>query len=68
MENKSIEVYYTDYPSVSIGRRNPYYCCAHCGVSDPQINGRLEGHLPDCKWVINKIKEIQQNETTRRDH
>lgn len=44
--------YRTDYPSVPIGGDNPYYCCADCGVSDPEINGRLEGHRSFCSWAI----------------
>ncbi len=45
--------YCADYPSVKIGKGNPYYKCAACGVSDPEINGRLEGHRNDCEWMLN---------------
>jgi len=46
--------YYSDYPTRPIGGGNPYYCCAHCGRSDPEINGRLEGHAPDCEYRLEK--------------
>ena len=49
-------IYHIDYPSVKIGGDNPYYKCAACGVSDPEINGRLEGHRSDCEWASNKKK------------
>lgn len=38
-------MYYSDYPSKPIGKPNPYYCCAICGVSDPEINGQLESQV-----------------------
>lgn len=53
--------YYCDYPTVKIGGGNPYYKCASCGRSDPEINGRLEGHEDDCEWVLNKKKELNTN-------
>lgn len=46
-----IPVTYFNYPNEPIGGGNPYYRCCACGVSDPQINGRLEGHLPSCSWA-----------------
>ena len=48
------EKYYSDYPTVPIGGGNPYYCCASCGRSAPQINGSLDGHNDNCEWVIAK--------------
>jgi hypothetical protein len=44
MKTKSDTVFYFDYENEPIGGSNPYYRCVHCGISDPQINGRLEGH------------------------
>lgn len=41
---------YSDYENEPIGGGNPYYRCIHCKRSDPEINGRLDGHLPDCKY------------------
>ena len=53
--------YYDDYPSEPIGGGNPYYCCSSCGISDPQINGRLEGHSKYCEWRIRKEASIKMN-------
>lgn len=58
MDKKDLEPYHT-YPNKPIGGGNPYYCCRACGKSDPQINGELLGHYPDCKWMLNKIKELE---------
>ena len=49
--------YYSDYPSKPIGRGNPYWQCSSCLVSDPEINGRIEGHHIWCEW--RKKKEIE---------
>lgn len=43
-------VYYHDYDNEPIGGGNPYWRCVHCKRSDPEINGRLEGHDPDCAY------------------
>jgi hypothetical protein len=50
--------YHSDYPSEAIGVGNPYYACSHCGVSDPQINGRLEGHSKHCAYRLEKEAEL----------
>lgn len=50
--------YYRDYPTRPMGGGNPYYCCASCGVTDPQINGTLEGHRSDCEWAKQKKIEL----------
>lgn len=52
------ETYYSDYDNEPIGGSNPYYRCVHCKVSDPEINGRLEGHREWCKYRIKKEKEL----------
>lgn len=46
-----------DYPSVPIGKGNPYYCCAYCKTPDPEINGILENHPTWC--LYRKMKEYQ---------
>lgn len=46
--------YDTGYPKKPIGKGNPYYCCAYCGISDPQINGDIKKHAPWCKYRIEK--------------
>ena len=33
-----------------IGGGNPYYCCASCGISFPQINGYLNRHSESCDF------------------
>lgn len=49
---------YHDYPNEPIGGGNPYYMCSHCGISDPAINGTLEGHSPSCEYRIAKEREL----------
>jgi len=51
---KMTETYYSDYENEPIGDGNPYYCCIHCKRSDPEINGRIEGHNSYCKYRIAK--------------
>jgi hypothetical protein len=46
--------YFHDYENEPIGGGNPYYRCVHCGILDPQINGRLEGHREHCLYRIAK--------------
>ncbi len=47
-------MYHSDYENEPIGGGNPYYRCIHCKRSDPEINGRLEGHLADCVYRLAK--------------
>jgi hypothetical protein len=56
-------MYYSNYPTEPIGGGNPYYCCAKCGMSDPQINGQLDGHHDWCEWAIQKKKELEEQKT-----
>lgn len=51
--------YRTDYPSEPIGGGNPYYCCSFCKISDPQINGRLEGHDKYCTWRVAQESKLK---------
>lgn len=51
--------YYNDYPKETIGRGNPYYCCAWCKVSVPEINGSLERHLEWCEY--RKAKTLEED-------
>lgn len=57
--------YYSDYPTEPIGGGNPYYRCAHCGRSDPEINGSLEKHLSWCEYRLAKEAEIAQAKQTK---
>lgn len=49
--------YWTSYKKVRIGKGNPYYRCAGCGISDPQINGDIKNHAPGCSEVMLKLAE-----------
>lgn len=51
-------MYDTDYPTEPCGKGNPYYRCVYCKKTDPQINGVLENHFPDCEYRIEKEKVI----------
>lgn len=59
VKNKIDSTYYCDYPTEPIGGGNPYYRCAHCGVSDPEINGSLYKHMEWCEY--RKSKEASHN-------
>jgi len=50
--------YRSDYPNEPIGGGNPYYRCKACKISDPQINGRLEGHSSTCSWRIAQMNKV----------
>lgn len=52
------EEYHSDYPSVPTDEpSNPYYMCAHCGITDPQINGEIKNHQEWCEYRIKKEAE-----------
>lgn len=55
------DVYYHDYENEPIGGGNPYWRCVHCKRSDPEINGRLEGHDPDCEYRLKKEAELRMS-------
>ncbi len=57
------ETYYSDYDNEPIGGSNSYYRCVYCKVSDPEINGRLEGHREWCEYRLRKEKELKISET-----
>ena len=42
--------YYIDYPQEQLEGQMHRYQCADCKVETTIINGRLEGHLPSCKY------------------
>lgn len=50
MASNASSTYFTGYANEPIGGGNPYYRCVHCKISDPSINGRLEGHLSSCEY------------------
>jgi len=52
--------YHSDYDSVPTDEpSNPYYCCVHCHITDPQINGEIEGHAEWCDYRIKKEAEFK---------
>ena len=51
------EEFYWDFPNEPIGNGNPYYRCSSCKISEPQINGSLEGHLDYCEFRKSKENE-----------
>lgn len=53
------DAYFNDYPNEPIGGENPYYRCSHCGISDPAINGQLDGHAADCTYRLKKEAELR---------
>lgn len=55
------DIYYSDYENEPIGGGNPYYRCIYCKRSDPEINGRLEGHNKECPYRITKEFELKVN-------
>lgn len=42
--------YRNDYPQIPIGDGNPYYKCAKCNRSVPEINGEVIRHEKWCEW------------------
>lgn len=52
------DTFFNDYDNEPIGGDNPYYRCVHCKLSDPYINGRLDGHAPDCEYRLKKEEEL----------
>ena len=52
--------YYSDYPTEPMGGGNPYYCCVYCKVTDPQINGRIEGHNKNCEYRLEKERNLAE--------
>lgn len=55
------QTWWDDFPTEPIGGDNPYYKCAYCGVSVPEINYTLEGHSEYCTYRIQKEKEKQND-------
>lgn len=46
--------YFADYPKKPKGNKNPYYACAYCGITDPQINGVIKNHSSSCEYRLFK--------------
>lgn len=54
--------YRSDYPKRKIGKNNPYWMCADCEVSDPEINGEIGNHRPECRWRKEQESHISTDE------
>lgn len=52
------EELFFDYPKTK-RKGDFYYSCKSCGRTDPDINGRINGHLQGCKWAKQKRKQIR---------
>lgn len=48
------------YENEPIRGGNPYWRCKACKRSDPEINGRLEGHLDWCSWRKAREEQIRR--------
>ena len=44
------KLFYIDYPQEPFEGHSHRYRCAFCKEETTKINGRLEGHLPDCQY------------------
>ena len=42
--------YDSNYPKKRMSGSNPYYACAYCGITDPQINGNIKNHASYCEY------------------
>lgn len=47
-------IYDADYPKKPMCGGNPYYACAYCGITDPQINGQVKNHSKQCEYRLFK--------------
>lgn len=45
-------------------KSNPYYMCALCKVTDPQINGQIKNHAAWCSW--RKKQELKYGMTPEK--
>lgn len=46
------KLYYIDFPQEHLENQMHQYRCVYCKVETTTINGKLEGHLPTCKYRI----------------
>lgn len=53
------DTYFHDYPSEKVGGGNPYNCCSYCKRTDPEINGTISGHRPDCIYRQRKEMDLR---------
>ncbi len=63
---KMQKLFYIDYPQESYEGQPHRYRCIFCQQETTKINGRLEGHLPDCQYRTQLEQsgfEAQKSET-----
>lgn len=46
------KLFYIDYPQEHIEGQLHRYRCVYCKEETTVINGRIEGHLPNCEYRI----------------
>jgi hypothetical protein len=61
-------LYITDFQTVPIGGDNPYYKCAHCGRSEPEINGNLYNHYSDCSFRLKRERDLLDDDEFVKIH
>lgn len=44
--------YYIDFPQEHMENQMHRYRCVYCQEETTTINGKLEGHLPSCKYRV----------------
>lgn len=49
------KLFYIDYPQEHFEGQLHRYRCSFCKQETTKINGRLEGHLPNCDYRIGLI-------------
>lgn len=58
------KLFYIDYPQEHIEGQLHRYRCVHCKEETTAINGRLDGHLPNCEYRIKLENEGYESEAT----
>lgn len=56
----SLEEWDNDFEKEPIGGGNPYYRCAHCKRSVPEINYSLDGHYSWCSYRVSKQQTVSE--------
>lgn len=60
------KLFYIDYPQEHFEGQLHRYRCACCKQETTRINGRLDGHLPDCEYRLRMEQagyEVESNST-----
>lgn len=62
MRKFKMKDFYTDYKTEPIGGDNPYHRCVYCKRSEPEINGQLNKHKPDCQYRLSIEASLHPSE------